>query len=67
MLEKYMEKDLKKLKKVFLSFYDIFVSSFKGSNNNLISILRALAILSVVSKEKVFLQALLDSIFLINS
>ena len=33
----------------------------------LVAFISAFAILSVVSNEKVFLQALLDSIFLINS
>ena len=41
--------------------------SSSGSNNKRTSIFNAFAILSTVSKEKVFLQALLDSIFLINS
>jgi len=47
-------------------FYAV-LSSSKGSNNKRISISSADAILDNVAREKVFLQALLDSIFLINS
>ncbi|MFR6021851.1 MAG: hypothetical protein ACLUHC_02835 [Clostridia bacterium] len=46
--------------------YAVLLSS-NGSNSNLISISSADAILDNVAKEKVFLQALFDSIFRINS
>ena len=53
--------------KVFLFLFYAVLSSSNGSNNNLISISSADAILDNVAKEKVFLQALFDSIFRINS
>ena len=49
-------------------FYAVWsLSLSKGANNTLISTSKAIAILYKVAKEKVFLQALFDSILRINS